>query len=156
MSNLFIFILIFAVILIIAGWITAEYMSVTSGKKNKKYQQQLLMAEREKDHLQTQFNTEALKLAKAREELDVLRDAKNQIRTLEREHTKLQAKHQKTVLGVGIIRDKVTHKRYNNNALAKDIIILLNEHCPTDDQVLEQKGQQTQSTFKRIKEGIGG
>ena len=155
MSNLFIFILIFAVVLVIAGWITAEYMSITSGKKNKKYQQQLLMAEREKDHLLTQFNTESLKLAKAKDELDVLRDAKNQIRTLEREHTKLQAKHLKTLAGVGVIRDKVAHKRYSNNALAKDIIILLNEHCPTEEQMLEQKGEQTQSTFKRIKEGIG-
>ncbi len=156
MSNLVIFILVFAVVLIIAGWITAEYMSVTSGKKNKKYEQKLLKVEREKEYIQIQLKAETSRLVKVKEELNSLRDAKDQIRALEREHIKLQAKHQNIVTGVAIIRDKVTHKRYGNNALAKDIVILLNEHCPTEDQLVEQQGQQTQSKFKRIKEGIGG
>jgi len=155
MSNALIFVLIFAVILVIVGWISAEYMSHNSGKKNKKYVQKIGTLEREKDYLNTQLSTETTKLGKARDELNTLREAKNQIRVLEREHEKLIAEHKKTIAGISIIRDRVSHKRYGSNALAKDIVQLLREHCPTEEQRLEMESEETQTAFKRIKNTIG-
>ena len=155
MSNITVFILVFAVVLMIVGWITAEYISMTARKKNKKYEQKLLNTEREKDYLQTQLNTETTRLQKLRDELNSLREAKEQIRSVEREHQKLKATHQQALKGVDKIREKVKHKRYASNSLAKDIINLLNEHCPTEQELQEKQGRETQQTFKRIKEGIG-
>ena len=129
-------------------------MSMSSGKKNKKYEQKLIILEREKEYLQTQYNTEGSRLAKAKEELQSLRDAKDQIRQLEREHAKLQKKHAYAVQGIALIRKKVSNKRYFNNVLAKDIVVLLEEHCPTEEQRMEKDGQKTKSAFKRIKDGI--
>ena len=118
MSNIAVFILVFAVVLTIIGWITAEYMSSSTGKKNKKLEQKLLNSEREKEYLQTQYNTETTRLQKLRDELNNLRDAKDQIRALEREHQKLRATHLQTLSGVDKIRQKVKNKRYASNSLA--------------------------------------
>ena len=154
MSNPLIFALIFAVVLVIVGWVSAEYMSHSTDKKNKKSEQKLAILEREKSYLETQLAAETSKLQNAREEISTMRDAKDQIRTVQKEHAKLQVKHEKTLNGISAIRNKVANRRYASNSLAKDILHLLREHCPTEEEALEQASKETQHTFERIKRGI--
>lgn len=156
MSTLTLFAITFVVLLILGGWITSEVISSRTTKSNKKYTKQLALLDRENAKLQKALAKENDRYTMVKEEYDKLRDAKAQIRTLEIDYKKLNKKFKHMSNGIDELRQKVSSKKYHSNSLAKEVIVLLDERFPSDQQRAERETQGTKDTFKRIKETIGG
>lgn len=155
MSTLTLFAIIFVFLLVIGGWVTSEIISNKTTKTNKKYTRQMALMERENHKLQTALIKENDRYTRIKEEYDQLKDAKSQIRILETDYRKLLKQHNHIEEGLEALRKKTTSKKYSSNSLAKDIIIILDEYSPSDDQKEQNKTEETQDTFKRIKSAMG-
>jgi len=156
MSTLTTFVIVFVALLVVGGWISAEYMSGKATRANKKFQKQLARLERENDTLQNQLNTETSRYSALKEEFDKYRDAKDQIRILERDYRKLNSHHNRLTQGIALLRDKMNHKKYSANSLSKDVLYHLDEHCPSDAQIAAAEADTARNKFKRIKESLSG
>lgn len=156
MSTLTIFVVVFVALLIIGGWISAEYMSNKATRANKKFQIQLAKLERECDSLQNQLTTETNRYSSLKEEFEKYRDAKDQIRALEKDYKKLNKQHERVSLGVVLLREKLNHKKYSANSLTKEVLRHLDEHCPSEAQVAISQSESMREKFKRIKQSLSG
>lgn len=155
MDKLYLFLTIFTVLLILGGWISAEVISSRTSKSNKKYTKQLALLDRENTKLQSALAKETDRYTHLKEEYDKLRDAKAQIRTLELDYKKLSKQYNRMSHGIDQLRQKVTSKKYSSNSLAKDIVIMLDEQFPSEEQRKQMEAEDSKDTFKRIKSAMG-
>jgi len=155
MNKITIFITIFAVLLIIGGWVSAEIVSSRTTKSNKKYTKQLALLDRENNKLQKALDQETDRYTHLKEEYDKLREAKAQIRTLELDYKRSTKQFNRMTKGIEQLRQKVTSKKYSSNSLAKDIVLMLDEQFPSDEQKKQLEAEGSKDTFKRIKSAIG-
>jgi len=155
MDKLYLFLTIFIVLLIIGGWISAEVISSRTTKSNKKYTKQLALLDRENTKLQAALAKETDRYTNLKEEYDKLREAKAQIRRLELDYKKITKQFNRMSNGIEQLRQKVTSKKYSSNSLAKDIVIMLDEQFPSEEQRKQMEAEGTKDTFKRIKSAMG-
>ncbi len=151
MSNIVIFLLIFVFLLVIGGWITSEIISTTASKNSKKLVQKFAALEKEHLALQNELAKLTNNYTKAKEQSDKIEDARVQVRALESNYRKLTNQFKRTSSGIDIVREKISNKKYSSNSLAGEILSLLDEHCPNEEQRKQLKEEKTKEDFKRIK-----
>ncbi len=154
MSALTLFAIIFFFLLLVGGWISSEYVSHKYAKSNKKLKANAARLEKENTILQQQYNRQTSHVKKLQSELENLKEARQKIRIVEQEYKNLQNRYNNMSRGLEILRKTVTSKKYMNNSLAKEIILLLNEHLPDAKQAEMNKAEASRETFKRIKENM--
>jgi len=151
MSNIVIFLIIFVFLLIIGGWITSEMISGNASKANKKLARQIAILETEKLTLQSELAKSTESYSKVKDQCDRIEDARVQVRALETNYRKLTNQFKRTSAGIDIIREQISGKKYSSNSLAREVLLLLDEHCPNSDQRKQIKEEKTKEDFKRIK-----
>jgi len=151
MSNIVIFLLIFVFLLVIGGWITSEIISSTASKNSKKLAQKFIALEKEHLSLQNEITRLTNNYTRAKEQSDKIDDARVQVRALESNYRKLTNQFKRTSSGINIVREKISSKKYSGNSLAGEILSLLDEHCPSEEQRKQLKNEKTKEDFKRIK-----
>lgn len=154
MSTLTIFAIVFLFILVCGGWITSEYISHKNARENKKLKKSVHRLEHENDRLTNQFNKQNTQYSKLKGDYDNLMEAKEYIKVVEQQYKSLLNRHTNFNRGLDIIRKTVTSKKYLNNSLAKEIVILLTEHLPDDSQIEMKKNEESLLAFKRIRDKI--
>jgi len=155
MDKIYLFLIIFVVLLIIGGWISAEVISSRTTKSNKKYTKQLALLDKENTRLQTELAKETDRYTHLKDEYEKLREAKAQIRTLELDYKRITKQYNRMSNGIEQLRQKVNSKKYSSNSLAKDIVIMLDEQFPSEEQRKQAEAEGTKDTFKRIKSAMG-
>lgn len=155
MSNLTIFFTVLTAVFVIGGWITSEYISSRNAKKNKQFAIAVAKLERENRNLISDLTTQTTKYTALKEEFEKIREAKAQIRTLENDYKKLRKVYERTADGIQSLRTKCASKKYSSNSLSKDVLIHLDENCPSQEQLLAMRHQSSQDVFKRIKQNMG-
>lgn len=156
MSALTIFAIIFVFILIAGGWASSEYISHKNAKANKQLRTQVARLEHENDKLTQAMNNQQGQYNHLKSEYDKIKEAKQQIKALETEYRNLSNRYNNFNRGLDVLRKTVTSKKYLNNSLAKEIILLLSEHLPDEKQMEYNKAESSRQAFKRIKDGMGG
>lgn len=156
MSALTIFAMIFVLILVIGGWISSEYISAKHAKTNKQLRLSVAKLERENNILQNQLINEGDRNTKLKDDFEKVKDSRQQVRYLEDEYKALNNRYSNLNRGLDTLRKTVTSKKYLNNSLAKEIIMLLNEHLPDEKQAEIKKSEESRQAFKRIKDGMPG
>lgn len=151
MSNIVIFLIIFVFLLIIGGWITSEIISGAASKNTKKMARQVAILEAEKLTLQSKLAKSSENYKKVKDQCEKIEDARAQVRTLETNYRKLTNQFKRTSTGIDIIREQISGKKYSSNSLAREVLLLLDEHCPNPDQRKQVKEEKTKDDFKRIK-----
>jgi len=156
MSNISTFLLIFIAILVIAGWISAEMISSKSARANKKSSLRAAKLEKENDQLVQAIAKEQERYQNLRSEYDKAKEARDQIREFEKEYNKMLKSYNRFSDGIDSLREMVSAKKYSSNILSKEVLLHLEEHCPSLDKLAAMRNESTKEVFKRIKKRMEG
>lgn len=129
-------------------------ISGTAAKANKNLAQRVKALETEKQTLQNELTKSSENYTRVKDQCDRVDDARNQVRSLETNYRKLTNQFNRTSNGIDIIREQISSKKYSSNSLAREVIMLLDEYCPNDDQRKQVKEEKTKDDFKRIKSAM--
>ena len=155
MSNLSTFLFIFIGILVVAGWISSEMISSKATRANKKASLRSAKLEKENDQLTQAMSKEKERYNALRKEYDIAKDARDQLKDFEKEYKKLLKSYNNYSTSIDSLTALVSAKKYGSNALSREVLTHINEHCPSQEKRDSMKEESTKAVFKRIKDRMG-
>jgi len=156
MDNIPIIFIIIIFLLILAGWIIAEVISKNARNLNKINSTEMKRLIKEKASLETSLNKEIKRSESVSEELAVMREFEATIPTLKKNHNQLTKDHSRSLENIDKLRVKLKKREYSSNPVTSDVLVILEEYFPNEQERQSLEDEKLKGTFSRIKNSLGG
>jgi len=156
MDNIPTIFIIIIFLLILAGWIIAEVISKNARNLNKINTTEMKRLIKEKASLETSLDKEIKRSASVSEELAVMREFEATIPTLKKNHNQLTKDHTRSLENIDNLRVKLKKREYSSNPVTSDVLVILEEYFPNEQERQSLEDEKLKGTFSRIKNSLGG
>jgi len=140
--------------LVLGGWFIAEIVSRKATKMHHMHSKEMKILVKEKARLESSIAKENTRVSRVSEECDALREFESQIPSLKKSFAHLTKDVSQSLENIDLIRLKLKKREYSSNPVTTDILAILGEYFPSEQEreLLEQ--EKLKGTFGRIKKSI--
>ena len=141
-------------ILAIVGWIFSELISKKTKEIESQYIKRLNQLNKERTKLEALLVKEKNRCTQVKEKSVPLREFESSIPTMEKNHTNLSALLDKYYVNVDLLRAKLNKREFSSNSVANEVLIIIEEFCPNEQERLKHKQNKLSGAFTRIKKSM--
>jgi len=155
MDNIPIIFIVFIFLLVLIGWIISEVISRNLKKTNKTHSKEMNILMKEKARLEASLIKENKRCALINEEYDAMREFEATIPTLKKNYKQLKKEFSRSNEYIDKIRVRLKKREYSSNPVTSDVLVILEEYFPNEQEKKSNEDEKLKGTFSRIKNSMG-
>jgi len=141
-------------LLAIVGWVFSEIIFRKIKNIESQYLKRLNQLNLEKTKLEALLVKEKNRCTEVKEKVVPLRELESSIPTIEKNYHNLSAMLEKYYGNIDLLRSKLNKREYSSNSVANEVLIVIEEFCPNEEERLKHKQNKLSGAFTRIKNSM--